>query len=73
MNAVKYHKLSNFEMAKLTGGAKKWIKTSEDVLKSQCIQQDENGNCMVVWVSTRETWQKVNSKGEILKTEYRPD
>ena len=73
MNTIKYQKLSKNEMSKLTGGRKRWVKFSTEILSSECVQTDEEGRCIVVFTRSRETWHKVNSKGEILKIEYRPD
>lgn len=70
---MKQKKLSKFEMLKLTGGCKKWVKFSTEILSSECVQTDEEGRCIVVFTRSRETWHKVNSKGEILDIEYRPD
>ncbi len=73
MSTNKYQKLSRNEMLKLAGGAKKWVFVSRVVVESKCVKTDENGNCMIEWVVTQETWQRVNSHGDILQTEYRPD
>lgn len=73
MDASKYQKLSRNEMLKLAGGTKKWVFVGRVEIERRCIQRDENGNCITEWVVTRETWQKVNSKGDILQTDYRPD
>ena len=73
MNILKYQRLSEEELLKLTGGNRRWVHVDTVVVESSCVKYDDKGNCLVEWVVTRQTWQKVNSRGEIIKTEYRPD